>query len=125
MTRGCCRVSDGYLAGIDETKGVHATTDGIFDGDGTELTPDTLVSLNLWGFPSAFMETLQQHWDAFYAAHADDPDAECLLPDAVGAALATGEFEFRVRPCESRWVGVTYADDLAAAREAFSAGRPD
>ena len=125
VTRGVCRVSDGYLVGIDETKGVHATAEGIFDGDGTELSPDTLVSLNLWGFPGAFMETLQQHWDAFYAEHADDPDAECLLPDAVGAALATGEFEFRVRPCESRWVGVTYADDLAAAREAFSAGRPD
>lgn len=125
VTRGLCRVSDGYLVGIDETKGVHATADGVFDGGGVELSAETLVSLNLWGFPQSFMQSLEQFWDAFYSEHADDPDAECLLPDAVGAVLATGEFEFRVRPCESRWVGVTYADDLAAAREAFSAGRPD
>ena len=125
VTRGICRVSDGYLTGIDETKGVHATAEGIFDGDGQELSPDTLVSLNLWGFPGAFMENLQQFWSDFHTQHADDPDAECLLPDAVGATIATGEFEFRVRPCESRWVGVTYADDLAAAQAAFTTGRPD
>jgi len=122
VTRGLCEVYDGYLTGIVETKGIQHTPSGIVSGSGEKLDPETLVSLNFWGFPRGFMASLENFWEAFYVLNEGDPDKECLLPDAVAAMIAVKDFEFRVRPCDLKWVGVTYQDDLAAAREVFGQG---
>jgi len=122
VTRGLCQVTDGYLAGIVETKGIQRTPQGIVSGAGDQLDPETLVSLNFWGFPPSFMAGLEELWQAFYAAHQDSPDQEFLLPDAVAEMIAAKSMEFRVRPCDLKWMGVTYQADLAAAQQAFSQG---
>lgn len=122
VTRGLCQVSDGYLTEIVETKGIQRTSEGIVSGTGQKLDPETLVSLNFWGFPPKFMAGLEEFWQIFYAANQDSPDQECLLPDAVAEMIAAQTMEFRVRPCDMKWMGVTYQADLAAAQQAFSKG---
>lgn len=127
VTRGVCHVSDGYLQEIVETKGISRTPEGIFDEAGEQLSPETLVSLNLWGFDNTFFELLSRHWDNFLSAPvaasgdsaADNASRECLLPDAVAQAMASRELAVKVRRCDSRWIGVTFKDDLQAAQEAF------
>jgi hypothetical protein len=113
VTRGLCRVGDdGTLIGVDERRQVTRTPEGGFvAGDGrepAELSPDSRVSMNLWGFTPAFHKTLQAAMDA--ATDASE-ESEVLLPEVVGASLATSSF--KVLPAQGRCIGVTHPDDLA------------
>jgi MobA-like NTP transferase domain len=112
VTRGICSVADdGTLIGVDERRQVTRTPEGGFvSGDGREpatLSPDARVSMNLWGFTPAFHKTLQA---AMHAAVDASEEAEVLLPEVVGASLATSSF--RVLPAQGRCIGVTHPDDL-------------
>jgi MobA-like NTP transferase domain len=112
VTRGVCRVGDdGTLIGVDERRQVTRTPEGGFvASDGREpaqLSPDSRVSMNLWGFTPAFHKTLQAAMDA--ATDASE-EAEVLLPEVVGESLATSSF--RVLPAQGRCIGVTHPDDL-------------
>jgi len=112
VTRGVC-LTDGErrLVRIDERRGVVPRGDGSFDtGDDRDpavLGPDTLVSMNLWGFSTSL-------GDAFGAAMTAAHEAEVLLPELVGRLVSghVGE-PFEVLPTDSRCVGVTHPDDLA------------
>ncbi len=120
VTRGLCTVDgDGLLEGVDERRHVVRLLDGRFvseDGrEPAELSPDALVSMNLWGFRPA----LQAVFEAAMAdASLETDDAEVLLPEVVGEIVAgqravPGGATFRVVPAEGRCVGVTHPSDLA------------
>jgi hypothetical protein len=113
VTRGICRVGDdATLLGVDERRQVTPTPEGGFiAGDGREpavLSPDSRVSMNLWGFTPAFHKTLQVAMDTAVDA---SEDSEVLLPDVVAASLATSSFT--VLPAQGRCIGVTHPDDLS------------
>jgi hypothetical protein len=113
VTRGICRVADdGTLLGVDERRQVTRTPEGGFvAGDGrepTELSPDSRVSMNLWGFTPAFHKTLQAAMDAAVDA---SEESEVLLPEVVAESLATSSFS--VLPAQGRCIGVTHPDDLS------------
>jgi MobA-like NTP transferase domain len=113
VTRGICQVGpDGQLRRVDERRQVTAQPDGRFaaaDGrEPSELSADTRVSMNLWGFTPAFHKTLQA---AMAAASDASEDAEVLLPEVVAESLDTSPFT--VLPAAGRCIGVTHPDDLA------------
>jgi hypothetical protein len=113
VTRGICRVAgDGTLLGVDERRQVTRTPEGGFvSGDGrepTELSPDSRVSMNLWGFTPAFHKTLQAAMEAAVDA---SEESEVLLPEVVAESLATSSFS--VLPAQGRCIGVTHPDDLS------------
>jgi MobA-like NTP transferase domain len=113
VTRGICRVADdGTLLGVDERRQVTRTPDGGFvSGDGrdpAELSPDSRVSMNLWGFTPAFHKTLQA---AMATAVDASEESEVLLPEVVADSLATSLFS--VLPAQGRCIGVTHPDDLS------------
>ena len=112
VTRGICQVGpDGELLGVDERRQVTPLADGSFtSADGrepVELSPDARVSMNLWGFSPAFHQTLEA---AMAAATGASEEAEVLLPEVVGASLASSPFT--VLPASGRCIGVTHPDDL-------------
>jgi hypothetical protein len=132
VTRGVCLTdADGALAGLAERRKVTRQPDGSFIAeDGLEpsyLSPDVLVSMNLWGFQQDIWEVLQR---AVLEAHPElAPDGsvldparpvksgeETLLPEVVATAVSTGELEFEVAAAPGRSVGVTHAGDLPIAR---------
>ncbi|MEI8148250.1 MAG: NTP transferase domain-containing protein [Actinomycetes bacterium] len=116
VTRGVCQVQGGLLSGIAERRQVSLTPDGFRAGDGLEpvqLSPDNLVSMNLWGFVPSMWAVFQS---AMNAAEASE-EAEVLLPEIVGQELATGRSTFAVIPATSQCVGVTHPDDLAIVQE--------
>ena len=84
---------DGTLLGVDERRQVTRTPEGGFvSGDGrepAELSPDSRVSMNLWGFTPAFHKVLQAAMDA--ASDASE-ESEVLLPEVVGESLAASSF---------------------------------
>lgn len=132
VTRGVCVTDgEGHLTGLAERRKVTRQADGSFTADdGLEpasLSPDVLVSMNLWGFQPDIWAPLQ---DAVLKSHPDlapdgtllDPskpvedDAETLLPEVVGGAVAAGTLEVSVDAGPGKSVGVTHAGDLPIAR---------
>ena len=119
VTRGICEVTDGRLSGIAERRQVTAIGGSFRSADGLEpsdLDPDALVSMNLWGFAP-------EMWTAFDTAMTmavgASEDAEVLLPEVVGR-IVSGELPaapsslstVEVLPTDSVCVGVTHPGDL-------------
>jgi len=112
VTRGICRLSaDGRLEGVDERRQVTPTADGGFvSDDGRQprlLSPDSRVSMNLWGFTPGFHRTLGE---AMAAAVGASEEAEVLLPEVVARSLDSESFT--VLSAHGRCIGVTHPDDL-------------
>jgi hypothetical protein len=117
VSRGVCRVDDGFLASIAELHDVKSVNGAVVCREGIPLTGDELISANLWGFRPSFCDVLAQEFDAFSVAQGDDPDAEFLLGDAVASLGAHGQTRVRVVPTPERFLGITYAEDLAGVTE--------
>ena len=119
VSRGVCRVEDGWLRGIHETLKIQLFPDGsiadVAEGQHRELAPDTLVSMNFWGFMPSIFQELEAYFDHFLRCEAgDNIKAECLLPGMVGDLLEQGRLEVSVLHSADRWFGMTYHEDRQA-----------
>lgn len=129
VSRGTCQVANGLLVEIVERRNVHFTPDGLAADDGAApyfLDPQTLVSMNLWGFQPTIWPLMQLAMDE----HDFSDSAEVLLPVFVGDLLHGTPMRFDVLATNSRCIGVTHAEDLPLAqflvREEIKAGqRPE
>lgn len=117
VSRGVCVVEDGFLSSIRELHDVRAEAGTVTAREGAALTGDELISTNLWGFRPSFCPTLVDGFERFKASQGDDPGAEFLIGDAVASM---GTRRVRVVPTSERFIGVTYADDVAGARAAIA-----
>ncbi|MGH9264457.1 MAG: nucleotidyltransferase, partial [Acidimicrobiales bacterium] len=117
VSRGVCVVEDGFLASISERHDVRAEDGAVTAREGVALTGDELISTNLWGFQQSFCPTLAGGFERFTADQGDDPGAEFLIGDAVASL---GRRRVRVVPTSERFIGVTYADDVAGARASIA-----
>lgn len=121
VSRGLCGVEDGFLTSITELHDV-AVVDGLVQSrEGVPLTGDELISANLWGFRTSFCETLGEGFERFLVDQGSDPKAEYLIGDAVASLAEQGAERVRVVPTTERFLGVTYADDVAGVRAEISA----
>lgn len=116
VSRGVCRVEDGWLRGIHETLKIQLFPDGsiadVAEGQHRELAPDTVVSMNFWGFMPSIFQELEAYFDHFLRCEAgDNIKAECLLPGMVGDLLEQGQLEVSVLHSADRWFGMTYHED--------------
>lgn len=107
--------ADGTLLRVTETYDIAPNASGGFqssnEGSGP-LSPDTLVSMNLWALRPTILAPLAGAFDRFLAAGPGE-GAECYLPRAIEELIARGEAVVEVLPTGSRWCGVTYAEDRA------------
>ena len=125
VTRGICRLGEnGGLAGVDETKNIIRTPEGaavMTDGGVVPIDPDSLVSMNMWGLYPGFLNAFEEGFPAFLADPANDPlKAEYLLPIEIDRLLREDRAKIRVLSSPDKWFGVTYQEDKASVREAFS-----
>ncbi len=112
VSRGICHVVNGHLTDIVERHEVHSWLDGFVADDGLSpvfLDPQSVVSMNLWGFQPAVWPLLRQ----VFETHDFTTAREIQLPVFVGRILHHYPLRFDVLPTSSRCVGVTHADDLA------------
>ena len=132
VARGICQTENGLLTQIVErTKiekyegGIHFTEDG---ENWTDVTADTVVSMNMWGFTPSFLTELEARFPKFMdtLAAANPTKAEYFLPLAVEDLLAEKKATVKVLQSPDKWYGVTYAADkpmvVAALREKTEAG---
>ena len=137
VARGVCSTDEnGYLTDIHERTRIEVQGEAIrFTEDGenwTDLTPDTTVSMNMWGFTPSFLTELESKFAAFMknAMPANPAKAEFFLPFAVAELLAEGKAQAKVLRSPDKWYGVTYAADkpqvVAALRAMAAEGKyPD
>ena len=120
VSRGVCRVKDGRLDSIQETLKIQLYPDGhLTDLDtGHDLAPDTVVSMNFWGFMPSIFPAMRKYFEDFLRGlPADAIKAECLLPVMVGEELKTGRMTVSVLSSKDKWFGMTYHEDRALVAE--------
>lgn len=116
VSRGVCSVKNGYLTGVKEALKIKLFPDGsiadVADDTRHELDPNTVVSMNFWGFMPSFFDELETYFHQFLRNEAgDNSKAECLLPNLVGKLLTEGKMEVSVLQSADRWFGMTYHED--------------
>ena len=118
VARGVCTTdADGYLTDIHERTRIEVRDGAIrYTENGenwTELAPDTIVSMNTWGFTPSFLGELKTKFATFLdtAAQENPQKAEFFLPFVVADLLAEGKARAKVLTSPDKWYGVTYAAD--------------
>mgnify|MGYP002588101009 FL=1 len=122
VSRGVCKVKDGKLDSIQETLKIQLYPDGhLTDLDtNTDLDPETVVSMNFWGFMPSIFPALRAYFEAFLRGLPDGAvKAECLLPVMVGEELKAGRMTVSVLNSKDKWFGMTYHEDVAAVKDSF------
>ena len=120
VSRGVCKVKDGKLDSIQETLKIQLYPDGhLTDLDtNTDLDPETVVSMNFWGFTPSIFPALRTYFEAFLRGLPDGAvKAECLLPVMVGEELKAGRMTVSVLNSKDKWFGMTYHEDRALVAE--------
>ena len=120
VSRGVCKVKDGKLDSIQETLKIQLYPDGhLTDLDtNTDLDPETVVSMNFWGFMPSIFPALRAYFEAFLRGLPDGAvKAECLLPVMVGEELKAGRMTVSVLNSKDKWFGRTYHEDRALVAE--------
>ena len=128
VARGVCAVDgDGFLREVVEHTHIEKTPDGArFTEDGGKtwaaLDPDSVVSMNLWGFTPGLLKEIGALFPAFLdkALEADPLKGEYQLPTVVNTLLQEGRATVKVLTSPDKWCGVTYKEDKPAVMEAIA-----
>lgn len=119
VARGVCETDDsGYLTSITERTKIIRTQDGAAytEDDGSTWIPvsgDSVVSMNMWGFPESFLAELENRFPLFLAEGLRTNPIKCeyFLPFVVNDLMAEGKAAVKVLTVHDVWHGVTYAED--------------
>ena len=126
VARGVCEANpDGTLKDIHERTHIISTCDGpLYTEDGEtyrKLSPDSPVSMNMWGFTPALVRELEARFPAFLnTTLKENPlKGEFFLPFVVNELLEEGRATVRLLSSEDRWWGVTYQEDRPQVKAAL------
>ena len=118
VNRGLCRIEDGRLLGIRETRDIRFGPDGAPVSGGMTLDSNAPISMNFWGFCASVFPTMGDYFAEFLRAlpHGE-LKAECLLPEMVGDMLTARQYTVRADTTPSHWFGMTYREDKQAVTQ--------
>ncbi len=133
VARGVCEeTADHFLTQVTErTKIEKGEPPRYTENDGatwTDLSADTIVSMNMWGFTRSFLDEALARFPAFLdKTLAENPEkGEYFLPTVVSQLIDEGKARVKVLRSEDKWYGVTYREDkptvVAAISEKTAAG---
>lgn len=120
VSRGVC-LTDANDTLVSVTEHTHIEKDDVWGAKFTEddgktwnpLSPDTLVSMNLWGFTADFVK---EAWNGFgefldNAMVTNPLKGEYYLPSVVSKLIDGGKATVKVLHSADKWYGVTYKED--------------
>lgn len=118
VTRGVCDVdANGHLTAVTETYKIQPFPDGTLrdtekDPNGVILNPESLVSMNFFGFSPWFFTVAENRFKAFLASLSPtELKAEYVLPVLVDQVMHGEGMSVDVLTTDSVWFGVTYQED--------------
>ncbi len=116
VSRGVCELQEGKLTRVVERTKIGAHGDGIAyeeEGVWTPLDPESMVSMNCWGFtPDIFAALERGLCDFMHKELPQNPEkGEFFLPFLVQDELEAGRCTVDVLRTTAKWYGVTYTAD--------------
>ncbi|MGK0456063.1 MAG: NDP-sugar pyrophosphorylase family protein [Zhongshania aliphaticivorans] len=116
VNRGICRVEDGVLRSVEEHLEIQTGPDGRISGStadeaSVELSPNSIVSMNFWGFTPALFSEIESSFIHFLETQGQELKSECYLPDIVNNLIRSEKTKCAVIETSSTWFGVTYPND--------------
>lgn len=129
VSRGICELdSEKRLVAINERTRIEKRDGGIAysEDDGTtwtKLDPDTLVSMNMWGFTHSILDEIKAGFPVFLEKGLAENPMKCeyYLPSVVSGLLEEGKATVTVLESEDKWYGVTYKEDKPVVVAAIQA----
>ena len=133
VARGICNVDpEGYLTDITERTMIKKTPDGTAWSEDQGRTwnyvsPESLVSMNMWGFSADMITELKNRFKGFLEASLPVNPVKCeyFLPFVVDELLKEGKATVKVLPTADTWYGMTYREDKENVMEALKKMRED
>lgn len=123
VTRGVCVTDeDAMLDKVLETTGI-----GYVNGELTSdnpvvnefMTVETQVSMNFWAGSPVLFDQLEKGFVEFMEQNQDPLKVEFLIPIYVDDLLKKEETTVKVIKTNDKWIGLTYKEDEALAKEGF------
>ncbi len=115
VSRGVCEIENGLLKTITERSKISDCKYTEDDGKTyTQLDPNTVVSMNLWGFNPDLFDYIEEGFKKFLTERINEPKSEYYLPSVVSELIEKGKKQVKVFIAEDKWYGVTYKEDKAA-----------
>jgi len=117
VNRGVCAVDESNnLSRVVETLKIGYSEEGTITfpkGDDTfgELAPDTLVSMNMWGFYPSYFDYCEESFERFLKVRGDELKSEFFIPLLMDELINDGKEQIEVLSCDAQWFGVTYRED--------------
>lgn len=118
VSRGLCQINEQrQLIEINEVAHIESYSNGIhFSHDGEnwqDVAPETIVSMNIWGFPADFPMVIEAMFQSFLEeCLAHNPlKGEFYLPNVVKEQLSKGNIMVDVLITDAQWLGITYQED--------------
>ena len=112
VTRGVCETENGELRSVTERTKISDCKYTEDDGKSwTALDPQTVVSMNLWGFRPDIFGYIEDGFKVFLNERINEPKSEYYLPSVVSSLIESGEKSVKVLVAEDKWYGVTYKED--------------
>ena len=132
VSRGVCQSDENsMLTEIVERTKIGIAEDGSIyyteDGENYPLDPDTLVSMNLWGFTPSYIRECAERFPSFLDENVPKNPEKCefFLPTVVANLISEGKADVKVLDNTDKWYGVTYKEDKATVVEAFRTLKAD
>ena len=130
VSRGICKVRDGYLVSMEENTKIGFDSDGKIvshkeSGD-VFLTGKEICSMNFFGFSPKIIPVFEEYWEQFKRDNIADPKKESLLPGGASYMVENNKGTMKVMTSSERWFGMTYPEDkkivMDSLREKITSG---
>ena len=127
VNRGICSVTDDIITDICETGDILLKTDSSEKSHciyaGTKVIPEnSIVNMNLWGFPIDFLEILENEYANFFIEMESSlMNAEFLLPVIMGKLVRKKQLELRLLKSVEECFGLTHHTDMHIVSEKINA----
>lgn len=120
VNRGVCKIDgNNNLIGVVETHDIKANGN-IASSDLGELSLDSYVSMNMWGFTPKILDELKEGFTSFLSnLNEDDIKSEYLLPDIIDKLIKEKKANVKLLKTNDIWHGITYHEDLDSVKQAF------
>jgi len=120
VNRGVIYQKEDSLDTIEETLKIFKEGEKIFypkEGHNVELHPDTLVSMNMFGFMPTYFNYTTHKFTDFLKAHMHEQKSEYYIPAVIDDMNHESFADIKVIESDSSWFGVTYQEDKPFVQE--------
>lgn len=121
VARGICQADGkGLLLDVEEVLEIQRKADGFISAKNrAALSPEDLVSMNMWAFSPGIFSYTEECFYNFLKAKGQEEKSEFFIPLVVNSMIHEKGAPVTVLETSARWFGVTYKEDKPAVMDAL------